>query len=70
MSNSTLRPKQIAILGWGSLIWSPRDLSMTGQWQPGPSPPIEFARKSADGRLTLVLCGDHLVPTFLDKIGL
>ncbi len=69
MSNSTLRPKRIAILGWGSLIWSPRGLSMTGHWQPGPSLPIEFARKSADGRLTLVLYGDHLVPTFWARSG-
>ena len=42
---------------------------MTGHWQPGPSLPIEFARKSADGRLTLVLCGDHLVPTFWARSG-
>lgn len=49
---------KIAILGWGSLIWSPQTLNYntTLGWQTnGPILPIEFARISKDGRLTLVI---------------
>jgi hypothetical protein len=47
---------KIAVLGWGSLIWCPRNLQIKGQWnENGPLLPIEFARLSRDGRLTLVL---------------
>jgi hypothetical protein len=47
---------RIAILGWGSLIWNPRNLRFVGEWQPnGPVLPIEFSRKSGNGRLTLVI---------------
>ena len=47
---------RIAILGWGSLIWSPSGLPITGVWQAdGPILPIEFSRVSSDGRLTLVI---------------
>lgn len=52
---------KIAILGWGSLIWDPRNLEIDkkqGQngWLPdGPTLPIEFSRISQDGRLTLVI---------------
>lgn len=49
---------KIAILGWGSLIWSPQNLKFdkTIGWQSdGPILPIEFARISNDGRLTLVI---------------
>lgn len=46
-------------LGWGSLIWDKTraaELPTRGGWErDGPSLPIEFARKSADGRLTLVI---------------
>lgn len=46
----------IAILGWGSLIWCPGNLRIRGPWRhDGPVLPIEFARISADGRLTLVV---------------
>ena len=46
----------IAILGWGSLIWDPRELPHYGPWKAGgPTLPIEFSRVSGDGRLTLVI---------------
>lgn len=56
---------KIACIGWGSLIWDPRDLLIDKNWhQDGPVLPIEFLRKSNDGRLTLVICeGFQLVPT-------
>ena len=47
---------KIAILGWGSLIWDPRELHYRGRWyRNGPTLPIEFSRISSDGRLTLVI---------------
>ena len=47
---------KIAILGWGSLIWDPRDLPREGPWErPGPWVPLEFSRVSLDCRLTLVI---------------
>ena len=46
----------IAILGWGSLIWDPGELKYDGEWRnDGPCLPIEFARISKDKRLTLVI---------------
>jgi hypothetical protein len=37
----------IAMLAWGSLIWNPRDLPISGEWrQAGPVLPIEFSRIS------------------------
>jgi hypothetical protein len=50
----------IAILGWGSLIWSPRDLAISKAFcMSGPSLPIEFCRVSGKDasprRLTLVI---------------
>jgi hypothetical protein len=51
---------RITILGWGSLVWDPRDLPREDQWQEGgPSLPIEFSRVSSDARLTLVLDSDN-----------
>jgi len=47
---------KIAFLGWGSLIWDIGVLKIKGCWKTdGPFLPIEFARISMDGRLTLVL---------------
>lgn len=46
----------IVVVGWGSLIWRPGSLRLRTRWrQAGPRLPIEFARISRDGRLTLVI---------------
>lgn len=48
--------QRIAVLAWGSLVWDPRDLVVRSDWfKDGPKLPIEFARISNDGRLTLVI---------------
>lgn len=48
---------KIAYIGWGSLIWDQGNLKLRSSWQnDGPLLPVEFARVSQDGRLTLVLC--------------
>ena len=56
-------PLIVAILGWGSLIWDPRDLLRDGAWHMGgPVLPIEFSRVSSDCRLTLVIDPTNGVP--------
>lgn len=47
---------KIACIGWGSLIWRPETLLIHRKWyEDGPVLPVEFARQSRDGRLTLVI---------------
>lgn len=48
----------IAILGWGSLIWQSKELKFNQEFgwkKDGPLLAVEFARISKNGRLTLVI---------------
>lgn len=67
---------RIAVLGWGSLIWDPRDLMLAGAFEPvGPSLPLEFSRVSRDRRLTLVIdeargtpCTTYVAPSIFSDL--
>ncbi|MFB6088168.1 MAG: hypothetical protein ABEK36_00125 [Candidatus Aenigmatarchaeota archaeon] len=53
---------KIAVLGWGSLIWCPKNIKIKDKnWEEdGPKLPIEFARISSHERLTLVIYPRYL----------
>lgn len=60
---------RIAIVAWGSLVWQPANahgelaVADASMWRhDGPRLPIEFARISSDGRLTLVVLPDEAKP--------
>jgi hypothetical protein len=45
----------IVCIGWGSLVYEPRELPC-GRWHDdGPSLPVEFVRESGNRRITLVI---------------
>lgn len=51
---------KIAVLAWGSLRWDKRELDIVNDWTDGGVIlPIEFARISGDGRLTLVITEEY-----------
>jgi hypothetical protein len=51
---------KIAVLAWGSLFWDKKELKIIEDWKRGGvNLPIEFARISSDGRLTLVITEEY-----------
>ncbi|HLK13223.1 MAG TPA: hypothetical protein VKT78_00325 [Fimbriimonadaceae bacterium] len=56
----------IAIIGWGSLIWNPDGLAIKSRWhRDGPGLPIDFSRVSDNRCLTLVIDpAAHVVRTY------
>jgi hypothetical protein len=68
---TSAKSPRIVALGWGSLVWDSRNLPVIGGWSgDGPELPLEFARESADRRMTLVIVEAQTVApvlwTFLD----
>lgn len=53
----------VAIIGWGSLIWDPENLTphIRGDWHMagGPALPLEFSRISPKRKMGLALCIDE-----------
>lgn len=60
----------IACLGWGSLIWKPGALPVSGEWHgDGPRLPIEFSRVGDGGELSTAICLDTpLVPVLWARL--
>jgi len=56
-STTRTTARRLGCIGWGSLIENSGCLVTAGQWKnDGPLLPVEFARESSDGRITLVIC--------------
>jgi hypothetical protein len=59
------RLSSVAVIAWGSLVWNRGCLHVVQDdgaepWrEDGPVLPLEFSRKSKDGRLTLVIDPEH-----------
>jgi hypothetical protein len=61
---------KFACIGWGSLVTDWGELPCDGVWRnDGPALPLEFARESLGGRITLVICANAaLVRTYWTEL--